>query len=165
MKVKKVISGGQIGVDIAALHAAKACGIETGGYAPKGFKTKEGPNPALADYGLIEMSTDKYPPRTFANVEHSDATLLITYSLTTPGSRCTVKAVRKFKRSAFGVHVIKTPQGYQFSTEIPELVKWLTDIKCETLNVAGNSDAALEDAVESYLTDLFKALQTGESSA
>jgi hypothetical protein len=32
--IGKVISGGQTGVDQAALRAAKACGIPTGGWAP-----------------------------------------------------------------------------------------------------------------------------------
>lgn len=51
----KVISGGQTGVDQAALRAAKAARIPTGGYAPKGWLTEDGPAPWLADFGLIEM--------------------------------------------------------------------------------------------------------------
>jgi len=34
-----VISGGQCGVDVAALRAAKSCGLRTGGMMPRGFRT------------------------------------------------------------------------------------------------------------------------------
>ena len=47
-----VISGGQTGVDQAALRAARSCGIPTGGWAPRGWLTEDGPAPWLADYGL-----------------------------------------------------------------------------------------------------------------
>src|SRR5262249_6057013 len=40
--IGKVISGGQTGVDQVALRAAKACGIPTGGWAPKGWRTEDG---------------------------------------------------------------------------------------------------------------------------
>jgi hypothetical protein len=55
--IQRVISGGQTGVDQAALRAAKACGIPTGGWCPLGFLTEAGPMPALADFGLAEMPT------------------------------------------------------------------------------------------------------------
>jgi hypothetical protein len=40
--IVKVISGGQTGVDIAALWAAKALGFQTGGMMPKGWRTRGG---------------------------------------------------------------------------------------------------------------------------
>jgi len=42
-----VVSGGQTGVDQAALRAARASGIATGGWAPKGWATEAGPAPWL----------------------------------------------------------------------------------------------------------------------
>ena len=51
--LKRVISGGQTGVEQVALRAAKALGIETGGWAPIGWKTEEGESAWLgAEYGL-----------------------------------------------------------------------------------------------------------------
>lgn len=73
----KVISGGQVGVDQAALRAARACGIGTGGFAPKGWLTEIGPAPWLKDYGLVEHSAPGYPPRTRANIEAAHATLIL----------------------------------------------------------------------------------------
>ena len=54
MSLRKVVSGGQTGADQAGLRAARAAGIETGGWAPKGWETEEGPAPWLSDYGLKE---------------------------------------------------------------------------------------------------------------
>ncbi len=56
----RVISGGQTGADQAALRAARAAGIPTGGWAPLGWKTEEGPAPRLA--GLRPWH---YPPAGF----------------------------------------------------------------------------------------------------
>ena len=45
--------------------------------APKGNLTEYGPDELLRDYGLVEHPTSDYPARTGANVEQSDATLLL----------------------------------------------------------------------------------------
>lgn len=73
----KVISGGQSGVDQAALRSARACGLATGGLVPKGWLTEEGPAPWLSDYGLTEHTSPDYSPRTRANVDDAHATLII----------------------------------------------------------------------------------------
>lgn len=39
----KIISGGQTGVDRAALDAAMACGVATGGWCPEGRQAEDGP--------------------------------------------------------------------------------------------------------------------------
>lgn len=36
--IKKVISGGQTGADQAGLLAARVCGVDVGGTAPKGYQ-------------------------------------------------------------------------------------------------------------------------------
>lgn len=54
----RVISGGQSGVDQAALRAARAAGIPTGGSMPRGFLTEDGPRPDFAElYGLVELDS------------------------------------------------------------------------------------------------------------
>jgi len=62
--LKNIVSGGQTGADQAGLRAAKAAGIETGGWAPHGWTTEKGPAPWLADYGLAECPIPGYPART-----------------------------------------------------------------------------------------------------
>lgn len=51
----KIISGGQTGADEGGLEGARLLGIPTGGTAPKGYRTENGPNLTLRDtYGLVE---------------------------------------------------------------------------------------------------------------
>jgi hypothetical protein len=71
----RVISSGQTGADQAGLRAARAAGIPTGGWAPKGWLTEKGPSLWLADFGLVECPEPGYPPRTRANVRDSDGSI------------------------------------------------------------------------------------------
>ncbi len=85
LPLQKVISGGQTGADQAALIAAFACSIDTGGVAPRGFMTSSGPDPELGRrYKLEELAVDgggtltlaqQYCVRSQRNVDLSDATL------------------------------------------------------------------------------------------
>jgi hypothetical protein len=78
---ERVISGGQTGADQAGLRAARACGIPTGGWAPRGWLTEAGPAPWLADWGLAECpegetEAERYRARRFRCVKDCDAVLL-----------------------------------------------------------------------------------------
>lgn len=72
----KVISGGQTGVDQVALFVARDDNrLQTGGTAPKGWKTDSGPAPWLAQYGLVESWSGGYRVRTMQNVADADYTV------------------------------------------------------------------------------------------
>ncbi|MGD9687665.1 MAG: putative molybdenum carrier protein, partial [Desulfobacter sp.] len=43
--IRKIVSGGQTGVDRAGLDAARAAGIPIGGYCPKGRLAEDGEIP------------------------------------------------------------------------------------------------------------------------
>ena len=62
-KVIKIISGGQCGSDSGGLAAAYDLGIETGGTAPKNFRTKYGSNPKLKVLGLYSHDLCSTNPR------------------------------------------------------------------------------------------------------
>src|SRR5437773_12578103 len=72
----KVISGGQTGVDRAALDAAQELGLDCGGWCPRGRRAEDGRIPDR--YPLRETASSDYPPRTAANVRDADATLVLT---------------------------------------------------------------------------------------
>ena len=100
----KVISGGQIGADIAALRAAKKLGIETGGWMPKGFRTKEGGKWEYADeYSMKETSTRDYPTRTGLNVAESDGTLRFAYNWNSRGERATLRCLQKYEKPYYNI--------------------------------------------------------------
>src|SRR3954447_23558628 len=88
----KLISGGQTGVDRAALDVALALGIPCGGWCPKGRKAEDGPIPER--YPLTETPSGSYSQRTRWNVRDADATLILTWGQPTSGTLLTVNACR-----------------------------------------------------------------------
>jgi hypothetical protein len=77
----KIISGGQTGVDRAALDVAIERGMEWGGWCPRGGWAEDLPTPpgVLARYPRLKETPLPNPvQRTEWNVRDSDATLIIT---------------------------------------------------------------------------------------
>lgn len=75
MAFPKIISGGQTGVDRAALDWAMANDISYGGWCPQGRMAEDG----MIDvqYNLRETPKSDYRQRTEWNVRDSDATVII----------------------------------------------------------------------------------------
>ena len=71
----KIISGGQSGVDRAALDVALAWGMPCGGVCPAERKAEDGP--IDKKYPLEEANSDDYRYRTRQNVVQSHGTLII----------------------------------------------------------------------------------------
>lgn len=88
MKIGRIVSGGQIGIDRAALDIALAFGIPCGGWCPRGRRAEDGVIPLK--YPLTETPLEKYSQRTKWNVRDSDATLVIIYDQLKGGSLLTV---------------------------------------------------------------------------
>ena len=124
----KVISGGQTGVDQIALSLAQELGYETGGTAPKGFKTESGPAKHLGiRYGLIEHSSTNYVARTKANIVDSDATVVFNLQpQRSKGSALTVVLCRELGKPCL-VYRDKQQATEFFESSHPQ-----------TLNFAGN---------------------------
>jgi len=75
VKVLKIISGGQTGVDRAALDVALEHGIESGGWCPAGRLDEFGKIPD--HYPIQELQSGGFTERTFQNVKDSDGTVII----------------------------------------------------------------------------------------
>lgn len=71
----RVISGGQTGVDRAALAAARAAGLAIGGWCPRGRWAEDGAISAV--YSLRETPSGDPAARTRVNVAEADATLIL----------------------------------------------------------------------------------------
>src|SRR4051812_3448090 len=69
-----IISGGQTGVDRAALDFAIALGLSHGGWCPRQRRAEDGIIPA--QYSLRETPSGHYSQRTEWNVRESDATVV-----------------------------------------------------------------------------------------
>ena len=158
----KVISGGQTGVDVAALRAAKALGIETGGWMPQGFRTLAGPRfDYMALYGMREHDRAGYASRTEANVRDSHGTLRVALKFASPGEKCTLRWIQTYGRPWQDVRWTETPLSAKTQIVV-EFVHGLL-MRCATaerviLNVAGNSEATapgIEHAAEDFLIEVF----------
>lgn len=147
----KIISGGQSGADLGGLIAAKEAGISTGGFMPKGFITEFGPKLEYEKfYNIKEHSSDKYPPRTFANVKESDGTLRIFKNKNSRGELCTLKAINQYKKLYFDID-INNPPLYK------ELVNWIIKNNIKILNVSGNRESTavgIQKFTENYLKEV-----------
>lgn len=159
------ISGAQIGADIAGLRAAHACGLTTGGWMPKGYKTKVGPLPydQVKKYNLWQTQDTGYPTRTRMNVEGSDGTIQLAYNWDSAGEKLTTRLIKEYDRPSFQVGLFLDEHGYVVLSR-PTMVlmacEWIKNGNIGILNVAGNDDTAIEQCVEEFLTAVFKKLQT-----
>ncbi len=90
MRPLKIISGGQTGVDRAALDVAIELGIPHGGWCPKGRRAEDGRIPDR--YHLTETPSSGYWPRTVLNVRDCTATLVVVDSRfpSSPGTSKTI---------------------------------------------------------------------------
>lgn len=157
MPLKKVISGGQTGVDQAALQAAADSGLETGGTIAKGFRTLTGPRPDLGEkFGLREHSSPDYPPRTFQNVRDADATIRIAKNFASTGELCTLKAITHYQKPHFDIPITNL-------IPVEEVAAWLESHDVEILNVAGNSEETFPGIYSKsyhYLMQLFAFIKS-----
>ena len=129
--IRKIISGGQTGVDQAALDAAINLAVAHGGWIPKGRITESGPLPEK--YKLKETRSSNYADRTEKNVRDADGTLIISHGLLTGGSEYTREMAIKHKRPWLHIDLSQTA-AFQAASAINQ---WILQKEIEILNVAG----------------------------
>ena len=133
MAIEKVISGGQTGVDQAALDFAIRHGISHGGKCPKGRLSENGRIPDR--YQLVEVPAPTYPPRTEANVLESDATVIFSVGSINDEAGCLLTAsLCKKHGKKYAVIRLDDPDE---SGSIRVLKELLSGGDVKTLNVAG----------------------------
>lgn len=128
MTLRKIISGGQTGVDRAALDVALELGVDCGGWCPKGRLAEDGPIPQ--HYPLQETASSNYPVRTERNVQISDATLILNVGVLDGGTALTADLANKNSRP-FKVINLDEP------TDTEEILVWLREHRVSLLNIAG----------------------------
>lgn len=142
--ITRIVSGGQTGVDRAALDAALRHGLPYGGWCPRGGWAEDLPSPpGLRDrYPFLrETATDDPAERTAANVRDSDATLVLTVGgATSPGTERTVTVAERLGRPCLRVDA-------QDADGVGQVLAWLSDLGCPVaLNVAGPRESEAPSA-------------------
>ncbi|MEO5329080.1 MAG: putative molybdenum carrier protein [Magnetococcus sp. THC-1_WYH] len=128
INVDRIISGGQTGVDRAALDFALARRIEAGGWCPKGRKAEDGSIPVY--YPLLETHRSDYPYRTLLNIMDSDGTLILFRGQLRGGSALTWRSALQLKLPCLLVDL-------HGDWNLQDIAHWLEQNAVRILNVAG----------------------------
>jgi len=144
-----VVSGGQTGVDRAALDVAIELGLPTGGWVPKGRLAEDG---VIAERYTNLREADSADPavRTVMNVRDSDATLILSHGPVSGGSRLTLVEATRLGRPALHIDLV----GRTDDEAVAGIRAWLGDVRPGILNVAGpraSGDPAIGDRATAVL--------------
>ena len=148
----KIISGGQMGADRAALDFAMRHHIPHGGWIPKGRLTEAGP--LDPKYQLKEMPTGEYPKRTEKNVLNADGTLIVSHGKLTGGSALTQSLAERHRKPCLHVNM----DNLSVENAVRLIGSWISKEGIEVLNVAGpkaSTDSGIYDTTLELLEALF----------
>lgn len=143
--LSKIVSGGQTGVDRAALDAAISTGLPHGGWCPRGGRAEDGTIPD--HYRLVEASSVNYAVRTFLNVRDSDGTLILSRGELSGGTRLTLDFARRLGRP----YLVVMLDGEDHTAEI---LNWIAEREIAVLNVAGPRESSAP-GIHAEAKDLF----------
>jgi hypothetical protein len=150
-----IVSGGQTGVDRAALDVAIAHAIPHGGWCPRGRRAEDGPIPSR--YLLREHASADYAARTEQNVLDSDATLVLAVGMPRDGTALTVRLATRHERPCLTVDLDHPPTA-------ASVLEWLRRHAVRTLNVAGPRESThpgIHDRASAFLDRIVPAAVHG----
>lgn len=154
--VTQLLSGGQTGVDRAALDVALALGLPHGGWCPQGRRAEDG---ALdARYRLTETPSRSYRQRTVWNVRDADATLIVNLGPLEGGTAATLAAAQRLGKPCLMLQLDELQPG-QGEHQVRQ---WLESRPAGTLNVAGPREAKRPGIYEATAALLRHALAPGQ---
>ncbi len=127
----RIISGGQTGVDRAALDAAMVSNVDCGGWCPEGRKAEDGRIPE--QYLVTELKGAGYQERTLKNVLDSDGTVIISFGTPTGGTEQTLL----FCIEHYKPHILIDAEMVSIQTASGRVKGFVSDHGVTLLNVAG----------------------------
>ena len=148
--IDRLISGGQTGVDRAALAVALELGVPCGGWCPRGRRAEDGRIPA--EFPLKECTSRNYAVRTRLNVEESDGTLILSRGELTGGTALTESIARQLGKPCLVIDLVA-----EFDAQPVE--EWIAENRIRILNVAGpreSQQAGIFEQACEYLREFIK---------
>lgn len=153
--VDEIISGGQTGVDRAALDVAIFLDIEHGGWCPKNRLAEDGNIPA--QYLLRETESRDYAVRTEKNVLDSDGTLILYDGSLKGGTRLTAQLAQRFRRPLLMVDLTE-------KCNPDETRAWISKHGLRRLNIAGPRESTMPGVAELAAKFLLAVFDTGSET-
>ena len=150
----EIISGGQSGVDRAALDFALNNNSKCGGFCPKDRLAEDGP--IQKKYPLLETPSNIYQERTRLNVELSDAVLVIYEKTLCRGTKLAIEIAEKINKPVF---VANLPSNDRLTEEV---IMWLKKAKPTKLNIAGpreSNDKGIYVKTINFLNKVFEIVK------
>jgi hypothetical protein len=163
VRLIRIVSGGQTGVDRAALDAAMQAGLEVGGWCPRDRRAEDGSVPLK--YPLKETAARTYAVRTEWNVRDSDGTLVLVLNEITSGTRLTVNAAQahdkplKIEYLQDGAPVGLLREENSLPDQVNSVVDWITRHRIQVLNVAGPRGSSSKDLYPRALSFMVAVLE------
>ena len=148
----KIISGGQTGVDRAALDFAIRHGIPYGGFVPKDRWAEDGRIPNIY-HGLVGTDTSDPAERTRLNVTTSKRVLVISRGKPDGGTRLTIALAKQFNKPFV---LVDLEQGELFSDNLFQACSGL--VSCNETLIAGPRESKCPGIYEAALAFLERAL-------
>ena len=150
-ELRKIVSGGQTGVDRAALDWALARGVPCGGWCPLGRWAEDGPIDVR--YPLRETPGADPALRTEWNIRDSDGTLIVTLARRmSGGTLLTAGLARRLARPLLHLTKADSPAAEQAES----LRQFIGQHEIRVLNVAGPRESG-EPGVGEFVAGLLEA--------
>jgi hypothetical protein len=156
----KIISGGQTGVDRAALDVAIHLGVSHGGWCPSGRQAEDGEIDPV--YQLQETATREYNRRTKWNVRDTEATLILHRGVLEGGTAYTFTCAKQLQKPCLVINLAQPPDNQK-------ILEWLNEKNINTLNIAGPRESKQPgiyqqayDYLESLLSNIDSATEGTE---
>ena len=138
--IEKIVTGGQTGVDRAALDWAIKAGVAHGGWCPKGRLAEDGCIPAR--YHLTETPSEDYAVRTEWNVRDSDATVIVSLHCAISGGT----ELTQMLAVALGKPWIHVHADLGVHLAVRQVQTCLSESPVKILNVAGPRESEAPEA-------------------
>jgi hypothetical protein len=158
--ISEIVSGGQTGVDRAALDIALQLNINHGGWCPSGRQAEDGIISSRYNLKEAPKSTNSetidpdsiYKIRTELNAKDSDGTLIIVNDEPIGGTLYTIEMAKKHNKAYFIFNLIE-------NTKIDVIARWIVENNIHKLNLAGPRESQAVGIYDSAKKVLLKLLK------